>query len=102
VTTQGGPSICSTGTQRTLVWGRWKKGEPLHQIAKLFDCPRTPIGGLLADSGGIRPPARIAPGLVKVQNGDTRDHRGLAITLQFDTDHFVWRVAQKYERSHPA
>jgi IS30 family transposase len=37
---------------------RWKKGETLHQIARLFDRPHTSIWQILAESGGIRPPER--------------------------------------------
>jgi hypothetical protein len=40
------------------MWERWKKGETLHQIARLFDRPHTSIRQILAESGGIRPPQR--------------------------------------------
>jgi len=45
-------------TQKVLMWGRWKKGETLHKIARLFDRPHTWIRQFLAESGGIRPPER--------------------------------------------
>jgi hypothetical protein len=41
-----------------LMWERWKKGETLHQIARLFDRPHTSIRQILAESGGFRPPER--------------------------------------------
>ncbi|TFY97216.1 IS30 family transposase [Ramlibacter humi] len=44
--------------QKALMWERWKKGETLHQIAKLFDRPHTSIRNVLAATGGIRPPER--------------------------------------------
>jgi hypothetical protein len=40
------------------MWERWMKGEPLHQIARLFDRPHTSIRQILAESGGIRAPVR--------------------------------------------
>jgi IS30 family transposase len=52
------PRIYYTETQKALMWERWKKGETLHQIAKLFDRPHTSIRQILAESGGIRPPER--------------------------------------------
>ena len=41
--------------QRALIWERWRKGETLHQIARLFDRYQSSIQGILAESGGIRP-----------------------------------------------
>src|SRR6188474_2830324 len=52
------PRTKYTETQKALMWERWKKGETLHQIAKLFDRPHTSIRQILAESGGIRPPER--------------------------------------------
>ncbi|MCC8362634.1 IS30 family transposase [Lysobacter sp. A6] len=47
-----------TDAQKALMWDRWAKGESLHQIARLFDRHHTSVRGVLAESGGIRPPAR--------------------------------------------
>lgn len=47
-----------TDSQKALMWDRWQKGESLHQIAKLFDRHHSSVRGILAESGGIRPPAR--------------------------------------------
>ncbi len=52
------PRTMYTETQKALMWERWKKGETLHQIARLFDRPQTSIRQILAESGGIRPPER--------------------------------------------
>ena len=52
------PRTKYTETQKALMWERWKKGETLHQIARLFDRPHTSIRQILAESGGIRPPER--------------------------------------------
>jgi DNA-binding CsgD family transcriptional regulator len=47
-----------TDSQKALMWDRWQKGESLHQIARLFDRHHLSVRGILAESGGIRPPAR--------------------------------------------
>ena len=52
------PRTQYTETQKALMWERWKKGETLHQIARLFDRPHTSIRQILAETGGIRPPQR--------------------------------------------
>jgi transposase, IS30 family len=44
--------------QRADIWDRWQKGESLCSIGRLFDRHSSSIFGLLAPTGGIRPPAR--------------------------------------------
>jgi hypothetical protein len=44
--------------QRTDVWRRWKEGESLHMIGRVFDRPHTSIHCLLAHHGGIVPAVR--------------------------------------------
>ena len=50
--------IYYSDSQKALMWERWKQGATLHQIAKLFDRAHTSVRGVLAGTGGIRPPAR--------------------------------------------
>ena len=52
------PRIYYSASQRALIWERWRKGETLHQIARLFDRYHSSIHGILAESGGIRPTER--------------------------------------------
>lgn len=52
------PRIYYTKNWRPLMWERWRQGATLHRIARLFDRPHTSIRGVLAQTGGIRPPAR--------------------------------------------
>lgn len=52
------PRICYTESQRALMWERWRKGETLQQIAKLFDRHHPSIARILGESGGIRPRER--------------------------------------------
>ncbi|QNP41170.1 IS30 family transposase [Lysobacter solisilvae (ex Woo and Kim 2020)] len=47
-----------TDAQKALMWDRWRKGESLHQIARLFDRHHSSVRGILAETGGIRPPPR--------------------------------------------
>ena len=52
------PRIYYSASQRALMWERWRKGETLHQIARLFDRYHSSIQRILAESGGIRPAER--------------------------------------------
>ncbi len=47
-----------TETDKALMWDRWQKGDSLHSIARLFDRSHGSIAGILARTGGIRPPQR--------------------------------------------
>jgi uncharacterized protein YqiB (DUF1249 family) len=40
------------------MWERWRKGESLQQIAKLFDRNHSSIQRILAETDGIRPALR--------------------------------------------
>jgi len=50
--------ICYTETDKALMWDRWQKGDSLHSIARLFNRSHGSISGILARTGGIRPPER--------------------------------------------
>ncbi len=52
------PRIYYTETDKALMWDRWQKGDSLHSIARLFDRSHGSIAGILARTGGIRPPQR--------------------------------------------
>jgi len=45
--------------QKAVMWDRWQQGETLHKIALLFDRYPTSIRGILAQTGGFRPPQRV-------------------------------------------
>ena len=47
-----------TETDKVLMWDHWQKGDSLHAIARLFDRSHGAIAGVLARTGGIRPPQR--------------------------------------------
>jgi len=50
--------IYYTDAQKAEMWDRWQRGETLHSIARLFDRYHTSVRGILAATGGIRPPER--------------------------------------------
>ncbi len=52
------PRIYYTETDKALMWDRWQKGDSLHSIARLFGRSHGSIAGILARTGGIRPPQR--------------------------------------------
>jgi hypothetical protein len=45
--------IYYTETQKAMMWERWKAGESLHQIARLFDRHHSSVRQVLADKGSI-------------------------------------------------
>ena len=50
--------IYYTEAQKAEMWDRWQKGESLHAIGRLFDRGHSSIAGVIAATGGIRPPVR--------------------------------------------
>jgi IS30 family transposase len=46
-------------TQKAMMWDRWRQGETLHDIARLFDRHHGSVRGILGQTGGIRPPKRV-------------------------------------------
>lgn len=47
-----------TSAQKEEIWDRWKKGESLNSIGRLFNRPSSSIFSILAPTGGIRPATR--------------------------------------------
>jgi IS30 family transposase len=50
--------IYYTEEQKALMWDRWKQGESLGSIARLFDRHHPSIERIIREHGGIRPPER--------------------------------------------
>jgi IS30 family transposase len=50
--------IYYTAKQKAVMWDRWKKGDSLHDIARLFDRGHSSIQFILRETGGIRPRER--------------------------------------------
>lgn len=57
------PRIYDTEAQKAAMGGRWKAGDTLQEIGKLFDRPHMSIHTVLSATGGIRPPSRHRSGL---------------------------------------
>jgi IS30 family transposase len=55
--------IYYTDAQKAEMWDRWQRGESINAIAQLFDRGHSSIQGILAATGGIRPPERRRSGL---------------------------------------
>ncbi len=47
-----------TPTEVFLMWDRWQAGDSLHAIARLLGRSHGTVAGVLAKTGGIRPPRR--------------------------------------------
>jgi len=45
-------------TQKLDIWKRWKAGQSLHEIGRVFDKPHTSVRHFLLPRGGIAPAAR--------------------------------------------
>lgn len=52
------PRIYYSDTQKAMMWDRWRRGESLESIARLFDRGHSSIQRILSQTGGIRPPPR--------------------------------------------
>lgn len=50
--------IYYTEAQRAEIWDRWKRGETLNAIGRVFDRGHSSIFSVLEPTGGIRPPVR--------------------------------------------
>jgi len=47
-----------TQSDKNMMWDRWRKGESLNSIARLFDTSHSAISGVFSKTGGIRPPPK--------------------------------------------
>ena len=72
------PRIYYTEADKALMWDRWQAGESLHAIARLFDRHHPSIQGVLARTGGIRPPLRRRSRLALTMAEREEISRGLA------------------------
>lgn len=50
--------IYYTAEQKGLMWERWKKGDTIHDIGRLFDRGHSSIQRILKETGGIQPRSR--------------------------------------------
>jgi IS30 family transposase len=76
-----GPRIYYTETDKELMWDRWRKGDSLHAIARLFDRSHGSIAGVLSRTGGIRPPKRTRSRLALTLSEREEISRGVVAGL---------------------
>ena len=50
--------ICYSAEQRAEIWDRWRRGESMSSIGRLFDRHSSSIFSVLSPTGGIRPAGR--------------------------------------------
>ena len=74
-----------TAAQKAEMWDRWQRGESLNAIGRAFDRPSSSIFGLLAPSGGIRPPPRQRSRLALTLAEREEISRGVARSLTLRT-----------------
>jgi len=74
-----------TAKNRFEIWERWKKGESLKDIGRLFDRPSSSIFNMLAPTGGIRPPKRRRSRLALSLCEREEISRGVVAQLSFRT-----------------
>jgi IS30 family transposase len=79
------PRINYTDTQKADMWDRWKKGESMHDIARLFDRYHSSVQRILTDNGGIRPRERTRSPLALTLAEREVISRGLARELTMRT-----------------
>ena len=75
------PRIYYSSAQKALMWDRWKKGDSLHAIARLFDRSHGSVQGIISRTGGIRPAARKRSTLALSLGEREIISRGLAMQL---------------------
>lgn len=87
------PRIYYSDTQKALMWDRWKEGESLHSIARLFDRGHASVQRILSETGGIRPPPRSRSRLSLTLAEREEISRGLV------AGHSVRSIAASLERA---
>ena len=87
------PRIIYSEEQKTFMWDRWQKGDSLHAIAAHFDRHHTSIGGILARTGGIRPPTRLRSRLALTLAEREEISRGLV------ADYSIRTIAKALDRA---
>lgn len=85
--------IVYSAQQKELMWERWKKGDTIHDIGRLFDRGHSSIQRILKETGGFRPSKRKRSRLSLNLSERETISRGLAMELSLRT------IAAQLERS---
>jgi IS30 family transposase len=78
---------------KALMWERWRRGESLNSIGRLFDRGHTTVQQMLAKTGGIQPPPRRRSRLALTLAEREEISRGLM------AGHSVRRIASSLGRA---
>jgi IS30 family transposase len=97
--------IYYTEADKALMWERWRQGESLNAIGRLFDRPHTTVQHMLARTGGIRPPPRRRSRLALTLAEREEISRGLMVGLSVRRiaallDRAVSTVSREIERNN--
>ena len=79
------PRIVYSDTQKSLMWDRWQKGDPIRDIARLFDRGHSSISRIFSETGGFRPPPRERSRLALTLAEREIIYRGIAAQLSMQT-----------------
>ena len=79
--------------QRALIWDRYHQGDSLHDIAKTFDRFHSSIQGIIARTGGIRPPIKKRSPLYLTPQEREEISRGVSAQLS------IRKIAKQLSRS---
>jgi IS30 family transposase len=79
--------------QRAIIWARYQQGDSLNDIAKFFDRFHSSIQGIIAKTGGIRPPDKTRSALCLTTQEREEISRGLSSQLS------IREIAKQLKRS---
>jgi len=79
--------------QKSLMWEHWRKGDSLHDIARLFDRGHASIQRIIGESGGIRPRQRKRANIALSLSERESISRGIAADLS------IRSIAKQSQRS---
>jgi len=85
--------IYYTAEQKALMWDRYKQGDSLHTIARMFDRPHNSVRNILSRTGGIRPAERVRSSTALTLEEREEISRGLVAGLS------VRAIARQLNRS---
>ena len=70
--------IYHSAEQRAEIWDRWRRGESMSSIGRLFERGSSSVYHILEATGGIRPPTRKRSRLALTMSDRETISRGLA------------------------
>ncbi|MBB6662253.1 IS30 family transposase [Proteus mirabilis] len=85
--------IYYTPEQKAIIWDRYKQGDSLHEIARMFDRYHSFIMPTIYQTGGFRPPVRKRHRLSLSLDEREEISRGLAEKCS------IWEIAKKISRA---